>query len=77
MKKPRHFLLGLVGQGDGHVRVTKSDRYVVTGGTKESHEQAAEFVGEIDKEFAKDPPQTDGERKMIYRDAAKKAGLIR
>ena len=77
MERPRHFIIGLVPKGDGHVRVTKSERFVVQGGTRESHEQAAEFVGEIDREYAKDPPQTDGERNMIVRQAAKKTGLIK
>jgi hypothetical protein len=77
MRRGKHFIVGLVAQGDGHVRVTRADRYVVQGGTKESHEQAAEFVGEIDREYAKDPPQTDGERRLIIKDAARKTGLIR
>jgi hypothetical protein len=75
--KNKHFIVGLVGKGDGHVRVTRADRYVVQGGTKESHEQAAEFVGEVDREYAKDPPQTDGERKIIIQEAARKTGLIK
>ena len=77
MKRSRHFILGLVTAGDGHTRVTRAERYVVHGGTKESHAQAAEFVGDIDREFAKDPPQTEGERRMIVRDAARKAGMLK
>ena len=77
MKDPRHFILGVVGGGDGHVRITKSDRTYVQGGTKESHERAADFVNEIDKECVKDPPQTDGERRMVVREAARKAGFLK
>ena len=77
MNRPRHFILGLVPSNDGHTRVTRAERYVVAGGTKESHDQAAEFVGEIDREYAKDPPQTDGERRMIVREAARKTGLLK
>lgn len=77
MSRPRHFILGVVAKSDNHVRVTRGERYAVQGGTKESHEQAAEFVAEIDKEYVKDPPQTDGERRMIVREAAKKTGLLK
>ncbi len=77
MKQPRHFIVGLVPKGDDHVRVTRGERYVVHGGDKERHDQAADFVAEIDKEYVKDPPQTDGERRMIVRGAAKKAGLVK
>jgi len=77
MKSPRHFILGVVSGGDGHVRVTRSERTHVQGGTKETHERAADFVNEIDKECVKDPPQTDGERRMIVREAARKAGLLK
>jgi hypothetical protein len=73
----KHFILGVVVKGDQHVRVTRGERYLVKGGTKETHEQAAEFVGEIDREYAKDPPQTDGERRLIIRDAARKTGLLK
>ena len=76
MKRPKHFILGVVAKGDDHVRVTRAERYVVQGGTKESHEQVAEFVGEIDKEYTKDPPQTDGERRLIIQEAARKTGLV-
>ena len=74
-RKPNHQIFGFVLQNDGHVRITKTDRTVVAGGAKESHEQAVEFVHEVDKEMVKDPPQTDGELRMIVRDAAKKTGL--
>ena len=77
MKRPKHFILGLVAKGDDHVRVTRGERFVVQGGTKESHEQTSEFVAEIDREFVKDPPQTDGERRMIVKEAARKTGLIK
>lgn len=77
MRRNKHYIVGLVAKGDGHVRVTRADRYVVQGGTKESHEQAAEFVGEIDRGYVKDPPQTDGERRMLFTEAARKTGLIR
>lgn len=76
MKRRRHFILGLVNPGDGHVRVTRGERYHVQGGTKESHERAADFVHEVDREFAKDPPQTQGEHRMIVREAARRAGLL-
>jgi len=76
MKKPRHFILGVVKKGDDDVRITRAERYVVQGGTKETHDQAAEFVAEIDREYVKDPPQTDGERRLIIRDAARKTGLL-
>lgn len=74
-RKDGHFIAGLVGGGDGEVRVTKGENFVVGGGAKERHEQAVDFVTEVDKEFRKDPPQTPGELRMIVRDAAKKAGL--
>lgn len=77
MKRPRHFILGVVPKGDDHLRITRAERYVVQGGTKETHDQAAEFVGEIDREYAKDPPQTDGERRMIVHEAARKTGLLK
>jgi uncharacterized protein YpuA (DUF1002 family) len=77
MKRPRHFILGLVRGGDGHVRVTKSERTYVQGGTRETHEHAADLVNEIDKECVKDPPQTDGERRMIVREAARKMGMLK
>ena len=75
--KPKHFILGMVTKGDDHVRVTRSERYLVQGGTRESHEQVAEFVAEVDREYVKDPPQTDGERRIIISDAARKTGLIK
>ncbi len=74
-KKNGHFIVGRVLEDDGHVRITKSERFVVGGGTKESHERAADFVHEIDKEMVKNPPETPGELRMIVADAAKKAGL--
>ena len=77
MKKPRHFILGVVKKGDDHVRVTRGERYVVHGGDKETHDQAAEFVAEVDREYVKDPPQTDGERRMVVREAARKTGLLK
>ena len=76
MKRAKHFILGVVHKGDDHVRVTRGERYVVQGGTKETHEQTAEFVGEIDREYVKDPPQTDGERRLIIQEAARKTGLL-
>ena len=77
MRRSKHFILGVVSKGDDHVRVTRGERYAVQGGTKETHEQVADFVAEIDKEYVKDPPQTDGERRMIVREAARKTGLIK
>jgi hypothetical protein len=77
MKRPRHFILGLVNPGDGHVRVTRGERYHVQGGTRETHERAAEFVHEVDRELAKDPPQTQGEHRMIVKEAARKTGLLK
>jgi len=76
MPRSKHFILGVVAKGDDHVRVTRGERYSVHGGTKESHEQVTDFVAEIDKEYVKDPPQTDGERRLIIRDAARKTGMI-
>lgn len=70
-----HFIAGLVPDHDGHVRITRGERYVVAGGDKDRHEQTAEFVAEVDREFRKDPPQTPGEARMIVREAAKKKGL--
>jgi hypothetical protein len=77
MRRSKHFILGVVTKSDDHVRVTRGERFAVQGGTKESHEQAADFVAEIDKEYVKDPPQTDGERRLIIRDAARKTGLVK
>ena len=77
MKRPRHFILGVVPKGDDHHRVTRAERYVVQGGTKETHEQAAEFVAEVDREYVKDPPQTPGEHRMIVKEAARKTGLLK
>lgn len=71
----RHFIAGVVGGGDGHVRITKSESFLVGGGTQDHHDQAVEFVTHVDREFKKDPPQTPGEARMIVRDAAKKVGL--
>jgi hypothetical protein len=76
MRRSKHFILGVVAKGDDHVRITRGERFVVGGGTKETHEQTADFVAEIDKEYAKDPPQTDGERRLIIQEAARKTGLI-
>ena len=76
MRRSKHFILGVVAKGDDHVRVTRGERYTVAGGTKESHEQVADFVAEIDKEYVKDPPQTDGERRMIVHEAARKTGML-
>ncbi|HZN62124.1 MAG TPA: hypothetical protein VFC90_06935 [Planctomycetota bacterium] len=77
MRRSKHFILGVVTQGDDHVRVTRGERFVVQGGTKQSHEQTSEFVAEIDREFVKDPPQTDGERRLIIREAARKTGMVK
>lgn len=77
MRRSKHFILGVVTKGDDHVRVTRGERYAVHGGTKESHEQVTDFVAEIDKEYVKDPPQTDGERRMVIQEAARKTGLLK
>jgi hypothetical protein len=77
MKRPKHFILGVVAKSDDHVRITRGERFVVQGGNKETHDQAAEFVAEIDKEYVKDPPQTDGERRMIVQEAARKTGILK
>ncbi|HZL73402.1 MAG TPA: hypothetical protein VFC86_13150 [Planctomycetota bacterium] len=77
MRRSKHFILGVVTKGDEHVRLTRGERFVVQGGTKESHEQAADFVAEIDREYVKDPPQTDGERRLIVQEAARKTGLLK
>lgn len=69
-----HFVLGMVPPEEGHVRVTRSERTVVAGGTKETHERAVEFVHEVDRELKRNPPETPGELRMIVRDAAKKIG---
>ncbi|MBI4565871.1 MAG: hypothetical protein HY716_14380 [Planctomycetes bacterium] len=75
MRKRNHFILGKVLEGDGHVRVTRGERFLVSGGTEGSHRRAADCIHDIDKEIRRDPPQTPGEMRMIVRDAAKKAGL--
>jgi hypothetical protein len=44
----------------------------VAGGSKAIHEKQVEIVQEISKEFRKDPPQTEGEARMILLDVVKK-----
>lgn len=73
-RKKDHFILGMVKPEEGQVRITRSERYVVGGGTKETHEQAVEFVHEVDREMKRNPPETPGELRMIVRDAARKVG---
>lgn len=53
-------------------RVSAGDDYQVAGGSKEIHQKQVEIAQEISKEFRKDPPQTDGEARMILLDVVKK-----
>lgn len=56
-------------------RITSGPGYVAAGGmSKEDHERMAEVTREISKECKKDAPQTQGEFRMIVRDAVKKVG---
>jgi hypothetical protein len=53
-------------------RVSAGDDYHVSGGSKAIHEKQVEIAQEISREFRKDPPQTDGEARMILLDVVKK-----
>ena len=70
-----YFFLGLAPtHPEDEVRVSDGPDYRVAGGSKERHEKAIALVHEISRECRKDPPQTDGELRMIITDAAKKIG---
>lgn len=57
------------------VRVTRGPDYIAAGGmSKEDHQRMAEITHEVSRECKKDAPQTEGEFRMIVRDAVKKVG---
>lgn len=54
----RKKLQGLVGcmmpkPKDGHTRITKSEDYVVVGGSKESHERGHQITAKVTEEVKK------------------------
>lgn len=69
------FLHGIAFSSDGQKRVTVGEGYRVDGGTEEHHEQLADLTAEVSKEVRKDPPQTQGELRMVVIDAMKKTGM--
>lgn len=70
----KYFLFGKVFSEEKEKRITVGPGYRVDGGNKPVHEKMVEIVHEVSKECKKDPPQTEGELRMIVRDAVKKIG---
>lgn len=71
----KFFFLGFVQtHPEDEVRVSRSADYGVCGGSKERHEKAVAIVDQVSRECKKDPPQTQGEMRMIVAEAVKKIG---
>lgn len=60
------------GNGDGHVRMTRAERYLLAGGDKEQHERMQEIAKKFD-ELTKDKETMTQEEAL---DAARKSGMI-
>jgi hypothetical protein len=53
-RKEKGFLLGIgLDNADGHRRITRSEDFVVTGGSKETHERLSEHAIKISEEVKK------------------------
>lgn len=68
-----YFFFGLVQtHPEDEVRASTGEDFQVQGGSKEIHDKTVEMVQEISKEFRKDPPQTEGEERIIVLDIVRK-----
>jgi hypothetical protein len=70
-----YFFLGLAPtHPEDELRASGGPDYRVLGGSKERHERTVALVQEVSRECRKDPPQTEGEIRMILAEAAKRIG---
>jgi len=68
-------MLGVGLDTDGHKRLTQGDNFVLTGGTKDTHEQMTEKVVKINEKLNERGKCLNTVEKNEFRDIAESVGL--